>query len=213
MVFFHLRQRLSSIQAIVAQTPTTISKQMIKFCGSIADESIVLIEGVCQAPVEPVKSTTVHNVEVLISRIHVVATVEGMLPFSFDDASRPEEEYEKEDTTYNRVNLDTRLNSRVFDLRVSRNGPSQALTETSLQIPTNQAIFTLQAGVTRLFREYLESQKFTEIHSPKLQAAATESGASVFKVTYFKGRISIYQLYLTDFISRQCILGSKSPVS
>ena len=58
-----------------------------------------------------------------------------------------------------------------------------------LQTPTNQSVFVLQAGVTRLFREYLESQKFVEIHSPKLQGAATESGASVFKVAYFKGKL------------------------
>jgi aspartyl-tRNA synthetase len=38
-----------------------------------------------------------------------------------------------------------------------------------------------------LFREYLSAHGFIEIHSPKLQAAATESGASVFKVSYFKG--------------------------
>jgi aspartyl-tRNA synthetase len=38
-----------------------------------------------------------------------------------------------------------------------------------------------------MFREYLGKNGFLEIHSPKLQGAATESGASVFKVSYFKG--------------------------
>ena len=56
-----------------------------------------------------------------------------------------------------------------------------------LQTQTNQAVFKLQAAVTDLFREYLSSRNFIEIHSPKLQGAATESGASVFKVQYFKG--------------------------
>ena len=56
-----------------------------------------------------------------------------------------------------------------------------------LQTTTNQAIFKLQASIQGFFREFLESQGFTEIHTPKLQGAATESGASVFKVSYFKG--------------------------
>jgi len=39
----------------------------------------------------------------------------------------------------------------------------------------------------------LDSQGFIEIHSPKLQGAATESGASVFKVSYFKGNAYLAQ--------------------
>jgi aspartyl/asparaginyl-tRNA synthetase len=39
--------------------------------------------------------------------------------------------------------------------------------------------------VCNLFREFLIQKNFWEIHSPKLQGAATESGASVFKVDYF----------------------------
>lgn len=65
--------------------------------------------------------------------------------------------------------MPTRLNNRVFDLRTS----------------TNHAIFRLNSGVCNLFRDYLNSQGFFEIHTPKLQGAATESGASVFKVNYF----------------------------
>ena len=55
----------------------------------------------------------------------------------------------------------------------------------SLQTPTNQAIFRVQSAVCQLFRDHLNGQGFVEIHSPKLQGAATESGASVFKVGYF----------------------------
>jgi aspartyl-tRNA synthetase len=52
---------------------------------------------------------------------------------------------------------------------------------------TNQAVFKLQSAIGDLFREYLSQHGFIEIHSPKLQGSATESGASVFKVSYFKG--------------------------
>ena len=45
--------------------------------------------------------------------------LEGRLPFSIDDASRAEAEKEENpDAQFNRVLLDTRLNSRVVDLRV-----------------------------------------------------------------------------------------------
>jgi len=38
----------------------------------------------------------------------------------------------------------------------------------------------------KLFREFLDNQDFTEIHSPKMIGAASEGGANVFKVSYFK---------------------------
>ena len=70
---------------------------------------------------------------------------------------------------------------------------------------TNQAIFRLQAGVCELFREYLKSIGFVEIHTPKIISgklitydyerfflsrvlAASEGGANVFTVSYFKGK-------------------------
>ncbi len=36
----------------------------------------------------------------------------------------------------------------------------------------NQAIFKIQSGVCTLFREFLLSQDFIEIHSPKIISAA-----------------------------------------
>jgi aspartyl-tRNA synthetase len=49
----------------------------------------------------------------------------------------------------------------------------------------NQAIFRVQSRVCSLFRQYLDQHGFIEIHTPKIQGAATESGASVFKLAYF----------------------------
>lgn len=69
------------------------------------------------------------------------------------------------------MNQDTRLDNRVLDLRTS----------------TNQAIFKLEAGVCKLFRDTLTNSGFTEIHTPKIISAASEGGANVFTVSYFKG--------------------------
>jgi aspartyl-tRNA synthetase len=65
---------------------------------------------------------------------------------------------------------DTRLNNRVMDLRT----------------PANNAIFKIQSGVGTLFREALLRRNFTEIHTPKLIAGASEGGAAVFKLDYMQ---------------------------
>lgn len=62
-----------------------------------------------------------------------------------------------------------RLNNRVVDLRTA----------------SSQSIFRIQSGVCNIFRTYLDAHGFIEIHTPKLQGGATESGASVFEVNYF----------------------------
>ncbi|QBD80000.1 aspartate--tRNA(Asn) ligase [Ktedonosporobacter rubrisoli] len=51
--------------------------------------------------------------------------------------------------------------------------------------PTRRAIQRLAAGAMGAFRDLLTSRGFTEIQTPKLVAAATESGANVFKLDYF----------------------------
>jgi len=107
------------------------------------------------------------------------------LPFQLEDAQRPESleestatedepDEEKETGTecekkVVKVGLATRLNNRVIDLRTV----------------TSQAIFRIQSGACALFREFLLSKEFVEIHTPKLLAAASEGGANVFKVSYF----------------------------
>merc|ERR1712032_1324284 len=66
---------------------------------------------------------------------------------------------------------EVRLDHRVIDLRTN----------------ANQAIFRIQSGVCRFFREYLQQQGFQEIHTPKLIGGASEGGADVFRVDYFQG--------------------------
>ncbi len=49
-------------------------------------------------------------------------------------------------------------------------------------------IFKIQDQIQVLIREFFKSQDFTEFHSPKLLAEASEGGAEVFKLDYFKGK-------------------------
>lgn len=123
-------------------------------------------------------------------QLWVISESAPRLPFQLEDAQRPETEEESaivEDEGSSeadtaslstapdggkksvRVNLYTRLNNRVIDLRTV----------------TSHAIFRIQSGACTLFREFLLSKDFVEIHTPKLLAAASEGGANVFKVSYF----------------------------
>lgn len=51
--------------------------------------------------------------------------------------------------------------------------------------PAQRARWEVAAASLRGFREVLDAQGFTEVHSPKIVASATESGANVFPVDYF----------------------------
>ena len=55
----------------------------------------------------------------------------------------------------------------------------------SLRNVYERAVFKLQEGVARGFREYLQQNGFTEIHTPKIVAAGAEGGANIFKMDYF----------------------------
>lgn len=66
-------------------------------------------------------------------------------------------------------NLDTLFEYRVLNVR--------NLNE--------QKIFKIRASLTRYLREFLHTEEFVEIDTPKLLAEPTEGGAEVFKLDYF----------------------------
>lgn len=63
----------------------------------------------------------------------------------------------------------------------------------TLRNPKERAIFKLQEGIQRGFREYLMTQGFTEIHSPKINFAGAEGGTNVFKLDYFGKQVYLAQ--------------------
>lgn len=66
-------------------------------------------------------------------------------------------------------NLDTLFENRVVGLR-------------NLQ---ERAIFQIQSTVGKAIRKHFDEHGFTEMHTPKLLAEATEGGAEVFTLDYF----------------------------
>lgn len=176
MCFLVFRQETETIQALVLGNKETISPKMVKWCIQLNLESIVTVQGIIKKTPEPVKSCSVQDAELHITKIFIESEAPAQLPFQVEDASRSEqmirESEEKAgegDSQYVRVQLDTRLNNRVLDLRT----------------PTNHAIFKISSGVRQIFREFLYKRDFMEISTPKLIGSASEGGANFFKVPYF----------------------------
>ena len=55
----------------------------------------------------------------------------------------------------------------------------------SLRNLKERAKFRIQEGIARGFREFLTTQGFTEIRTPKIGAKGAEGGSNVFKLDYF----------------------------
>ncbi|WP_288860098.1 aspartate--tRNA(Asn) ligase [uncultured Flavonifractor sp.] len=60
-----------------------------------------------------------------------------------------------------------------------------SLRPVTLRAPRARAVFRIQAAVCRAFREFLQEEGFTEIHTPKLGRAGAEGGSSQFRLDYF----------------------------
>lgn len=172
--FFVLRQRQFTIQCIVS-VGEKVSKPMVKFASMINKESVIDVQGTVKKSPQKIDGCTQHDVEIWVEKLYVVSSAEPRLPLQIEDASRPLADEDEEGRA--KVNQDTRLDNRILDLRT----------------PTNQAIFRLEAGVCRLFRQTLTNWGFTEIHTPKIISAASEGGANVFEVSYFKSSAYLAQ--------------------
>lgn len=166
--FFTVRQKFHTIQVLIT-LGEGVSKPMVKFVSDISRESIIDVEGWLRKSPTKIESCTQSDVELHATQVFVISASEPRLPLLIEDAMRPENENEN-DTNLAGAKQDTRLDNRIIDLRTL----------------TNQAIFRIEAGVCKLFRDTLDAKGFLEIHTPKIINAASEGGANVFKVSYFK---------------------------
>ncbi|XP_058080596.1 aspartate--tRNA ligase 2, cytoplasmic-like isoform X1 [Magnolia sinica] len=170
MAFLVLRRGGYTVQCIVTVAPELVSRQMVKFATGISKESIIDIEGIVTVPQVQIKGAS-QQVEVQVRKIYCISKAVPNLPINIEDASRSEKEIEdakKAGELLVSVGQDTRLNNRVLDIRT----------------PANQGIFRIQCQVGNIFRHFLLSEDFVEIHTPKLIAGASEGGSAVFKLDY-----------------------------
>jgi aspartyl-tRNA synthetase len=163
--FVILRQRTETIQVMVD------AKDMKAFVDIVPVESVVDVEGTVVAAT--VKGTTMNTVEIKPTTFFVVQAARYVLPFQPREAERPPPEEDSEEAQGKKqsknVLQEMRLDHRTLDLRT----------------PAMQAISRISDSVCRLFAEFLRSQGFVEIMTPKLLAGTSEGGAEVFRTDYF----------------------------
>lgn len=97
-----------------------------------------------------------HGVEVRIQRVKVLSEPAEPMPLPISKWKMS-------------TSLDAKLNYRSISLRNIR----------------ERAKFKIQEGIVRGFRDFLYSQEFTEIHTPKVGAKSAEGGANLFRLDYF----------------------------
>ena len=109
------------------------------------------------------ENVRLRGMEFIPTKIEVTSTSDAELPINIHD---------KEAQL-----IDQRLDYRWLDLRNEY----------------NFNIFKIQSDLVRYMREYLYNNDFTEIHTPKLIGAASESGSEVFEVKYFDRKAYLAQ--------------------
>ncbi len=104
-----------------------------------------------------------NGMELIPTIIEVTSLSEPELPIHIKDKDSAE--------------IDTRMDYRFLDLRNEY----------------NMNIFRIQSKMVEAMRQFLYDKNFTEIHTPKLIGAASESGSEVFEVKYFDRKAYLAQ--------------------
>ena len=146
LVFVVLADRSGDCQ--VTFLPKT--KKVFETAQKLNREDVIAIKGKIKK-----SEKTTRGVEVLASEILVLNKSKTPLPLEITEKTPSD--------------LDTRLNSRVLDLRK----------------PRNVAVFKIRNQILESAREYFTEQGFMEIESPKIIASASEGGAALFPVSYY----------------------------
>ncbi|KAH9994737.1 aspartyl-tRNA synthetase [Xylariaceae sp. FL0662B] len=190
MAFVELREERSwSIQGVIAASPEgkPVSKQMVKWVGSLNLEGFVLVEAKVQKPLEPVKSCRVSEYELHLTKCYLVAAGPEVLGLGLNAANRAIASFDDEDPQQP-APPDGVENLSITD---SASAPSASLS-THLnnpvmhkRAPVQQAIADVRLTVRKLFSEYLEARDFVQFEPPCLIGAASEGGANVFQMPYF----------------------------
>ncbi len=72
LVFLIFRQQISTIQGVLVEAPGKVSAIMIHWAEHLRTGNIMLVKGVLQKPQIPVKSASIHTIEVHVTDLHVV---------------------------------------------------------------------------------------------------------------------------------------------
>lgn len=73
LVFIMFRQRISTIQGVLVEEPGLVGPLMIHWSEHVRTGSVMRVRGIVQKPAVPVKSATIHSLEIKITHLHVIA--------------------------------------------------------------------------------------------------------------------------------------------
>ncbi|KAI3955287.1 hypothetical protein MKW98_020920 [Papaver atlanticum] len=145
--FLVLKEKVSSIQCVLT-VEDNLSPQMVKFATSLSKEFNVEIEGIVSVPDYPIKRAT-QNVELQVTKI-----------YCFSEALPNKKKALQPAKQIPHVNPDKCLNFRVLDVCT----------------PANQQMFRIQCQVDSEFMQYLLSEGFLGIDTPKVIATSQTDG-------------------------------------
>lgn len=209
MAFVELREERDwAIQGVFAASAEgkPVSKQMVKWVGSLNLESFVLVEAKVEKPLEPVKSVRVSNYELHITKCYCVARGPEVLGMGLAVSNRPVTNLDDEEPAAAAgddaaVDEATKaVEAASLDANAAAAaapGASMAthLSNTAMhkRAPVQQAIADVRMAVRKLFAEYLDNQGFNQFEPPCLIGAASEGGSNVFGLPYFEKQAFLAQ--------------------
>lgn len=72
LVFLLFRQQINTIQGVLHEKPGVISQIFLHWAEHVRTGSVLLVKGVIQKPDVPVKSASIHGVEVVITELKLI---------------------------------------------------------------------------------------------------------------------------------------------
>ncbi|PIE51336.1 aspartate--tRNA(Asn) ligase [Candidatus Fermentibacteria bacterium] len=123
---------------------------------SLAEEQSVAVTGLVKAAEIRDKSINPGNVEIQVESVETISVPSEHPPVD--------------------------LSKKLLDLHIDTNLDMRPL---SLRHPVERARLKVSESLAAGFAEFLRSEGFTEIRTPKLGVAGAEGGANIFKVEYF----------------------------
>lgn len=151
----HRIRRLSKISFLILRDRSGLVQ-------CVVDNNINELEGLRNESIVSIVGNVVEcknsigNLEVQVENIGIIQKVNFELPIEIN-------------SNIMESNLETQLNNRVLSLRHK-------------QI---NAIFKIQALISQGFGEFLVSNGFTEVFTPKIVKEGAEGGTELFKIKYF----------------------------
>jgi aspartyl-tRNA synthetase len=108
-------------------------------------------------------SMTPRGIEVIPNEIRIFSGADSSLPIDI--------------TGKTPANLEVRLDARALDLCSEE----------------NVSVFKIQHAAVEAIRDFLFQRGFLEVHTPRMIASATEGGAELFSIDYFKRKAFLAQ--------------------